>query len=225
MQRSFATLWGVAQDYRVVDGHVCPVVDGELVRPGGGVGHGLYPPMARPELPRELARAATGDEADVLEFVGRYGLLGYTEAWRFEELAGLITLYRGGEQAKQAKAPGDPLAWLVAHARTVKLVLVDLADYTFNSTHNFLDDVPAGARVSTSDALTGKAVTNGAFTSANSKFPLASGDESEALFLYIDTGTDATSALIAFIDNATGLPISPDGTDITINLSSGIFSL
>jgi len=79
--------------------------------------------MARPELPRELSKAATGEEDDVLKFVHRYGLLGYRQAWRREEQAGVVAQYPQSEQAEQPKAPGDPFGWFVAHAQTVKLVL------------------------------------------------------------------------------------------------------
>jgi hypothetical protein len=45
---------------------------------------------------------------------------------------------------------------------------------------------------------------------------------------FSDTGVQGTSRLIAYIDNATGLPILPNGGDITVVFSSGankIFSL
>lgn len=34
--------------------------------------------------------------------------------------------------------------------------------------------------------------------------------------IYADTGTESTSPLIAFIDTATGLPITPNGGDIIV---------
>ena len=39
--------------------------------------------------------------------------------------------------------------------------------------------------------------------------------------LYRDTGVEATSALIAYIDTATGLPITPNGGDIIVNWDNG----
>lgn len=121
--RGFTRLWMVAPEYRIVDHHVCPLVDGKLIHPGPGDNRGMrnYMPMARPELPAELAKVST--EREVLTFVERYGLLGYTQAWRLEEAAGMATLYSGGEQAKQPSAPGDPVGWVIAHAQTVKLLL------------------------------------------------------------------------------------------------------
>ena len=43
----------------------------------------------------------------------------------------------------------------------------------------------------------------------------------KALILYQHTGTDATARLIAYIDTATGLPVTPNGGDITIVWDDG----
>jgi len=47
------------------------------------------------------------------------------------------------------------------------------------------------------------------------------GDVLEATVIYQDTGVEGTSRLIAYIDTATGLPVTPNGTDITILWDSG----
>ena len=112
-------------------------------------------------------------------------------------------------------------------SHTIKCVLIDLADYTANlSTHDNLDDVPAAARVGTPQTLGSKTFTNGTFDAADVVFPTVTGDPSEAILIYKDTGTESTSRLIALIDTATGLPVSPVGADITVAWhASGIFSL
>jgi hypothetical protein len=112
----------------------------------------------------------------------------------------------------------------------IRLALIDLADYTFSAAHDFLDDVPAGARVATSSAALGsQTVTGGVFDAADEVLSSVSGDESEALILYFHTGVDATAKLIAFIDTGvTGLPVTPNGGDINVNWDSGankIFAL
>jgi hypothetical protein len=111
----------------------------------------------------------------------------------------------------------------------IKLVLVDTADYTVNlTTHEFLSDVPSGARVATSSNFAGKSVTLGVFDATDVVLSAVTGDVSEALVIYKDTGVAGTSPLIAYIDTATGLPATPNGTDITISWSSGaskIFAL
>ena len=105
---------------------------------------------------------------------------------------------------------------------TIKVVLVDTADYTVNlSTHDNLDDVAGAARVATSSALTSKTVTAGVADAADVTLVAVTGDPSEALILYKDTGVESTSRLIAYIDSATNLPVTPNGGDIVIAWDSG----
>jgi hypothetical protein len=110
----------------------------------------------------------------------------------------------------------------------IKVVLVDTADYTYSSSHEYLSDVAAGGRVATSSNLGSKTVTNGVFDAADVTFSTVSGDVSEALIIYKDSGVAATSPLIAYIDTATGLPVTPNGTNIPLawdNGASRIFAL
>lgn len=112
---------------------------------------------------------------------------------------------------------------------SVKVTLVDLADYTYSAAHEFLSDVPGAARVATSSALSGKSVTSGVFDAADVTLSTVSGDASEAIIIYIDTGVEATSRLVAYIDTGvTGLPVTPSGSDINIVWDNGankIFAL
>ena len=109
----------------------------------------------------------------------------------------------------------------------VKVILVDLADYTYSSSHQFLSDVAGGAIVATSGNLGSKTTTNGVFDSADPTFTAVTGDPSEALIIYIDTGSSATSRLVAFYDTGvTGLPVTPNGGDINVAVNaSGWFAL
>lgn len=111
----------------------------------------------------------------------------------------------------------------------IKVVLVDAADYTVNlSTHEFLSDVTLGGRVATSGNLASKTTTAGVADAADVTFSAVTGDQSEALVIYKDTGTASTSPLIAYIDTATGLPVTPNGGDITVvwdNGSNKVFRL
>ncbi|AMT72095.1 hypothetical protein [Mycobacteroides immunogenum] len=105
---------------------------------------------------------------------------------------------------------------------TIKVALVDTGAYTPNlATHQFLSDIAAGARIATSAALTGKTATAGVCNAANVNFSAVSGASVEALVIYKDTGTAGTSPLIAYIDTATGLPVSPNGGDINIAWDTG----
>lgn len=104
----------------------------------------------------------------------------------------------------------------------IRVILVDTADYTVNlTTHSALDDIDAGARVAVSDALTGKTSTAGVADAADVTFSSVTGDQSEALVIYKHTGTESTSLLIAYIDTATGLPVTPNGGNITVAWDNG----
>ena len=109
---------------------------------------------------------------------------------------------------------------------TIKVALIDVADYTFSAAHDFWDDALAGA-VGTPQALTSKTFTSGVFDAADATIPTVSGDPCEALILYKDTGDPATSPLIAYLDTGvTGLPVTPNGGNITVQWNgSGIFAL
>lgn len=108
----------------------------------------------------------------------------------------------------------------------LKFVLVDTADYTVNAAHDYLDDIAAGGRVATSANVSGKTTTSGVFDCDNPSFSAVTGHQSEAIVLYKDTGDAATSPLIAYIDTATGLPVTPNGGDITVSIhASGLFTV
>jgi len=101
-------------------------------------------------------------------------------------------------------------------AGTVKCVAVDLADYTYSAAHDFLDDVPSGARIGTPQTIGSKTFTAGVFDGADVTFPSVTGDQFEALVIYIDTGVESTSRLVAYLDTVGGLPRTPDGGNIPV---------
>ena len=122
------------------------------------------------------------------------------------------------DKARKAFADGD----IDLLNDTIKCVLIDAADYTVDlANHDFLDDVPSGARVGTPQTLGTKSTTAGVFDAADVTFSSVSGDQCEAILIYKDTGTEGTSPLIAYIDSATGLPVTPNGGDIQIQWDSG----
>lgn len=110
----------------------------------------------------------------------------------------------------------------------VRAILVDTADYTYSAAHDMLDDVAAAARVATV-ALSGESWSSAVFDATDATFSSVTGDQSEAVILYIHTGTESTSRLIAYIDSASsGLPVTPNGGNITVawdNGASKIFAL
>lgn len=109
---------------------------------------------------------------------------------------------------------------------TIKIVAVDTADYTYATTHESLADIPSAARVSTTAAMTGKTITSGVFDADDPTFSAATGDEFEALVVYVDSGTEATSYLLCYIDTANGLPFTPSGADVVFNIAeAGLFQI
>lgn len=104
----------------------------------------------------------------------------------------------------------------------VRAILVDAGAYAVSAAHDFLDDVAAGARIAVSAALGSKTVTSGVADAADVTFTAVTGASVEAIVIYKHTGTDGTSRLIAYIDTASsGLPVTPNGGDITVQWDSG----
>lgn len=110
-------------------------------------------------------------------------------------------------------------------AGTVKVALVT-SGYTYSSSDQFYSSVSASV-VGTPQTIGSKTYTNGIFDGADVTFTAVSGSQVVSLVIYIDTGSSATSPLVAFIDTGvTNLPVTPNGGDITITWNaSGIFAL
>lgn len=118
----------------------------------------------------------------------------------------------------------------------VKVALV--RGYTFSASHRFVSDVTGagGTLVATSAALTSKTVTAGVADAADVTFTsVASGSAITGIIVFqssaVTGGADVAASaqrLIAWIDTATGLPVTPNGGDITIqwdNAANRIFRL
>ncbi|MBR0643972.1 hypothetical protein [Plastoroseomonas hellenica] len=120
-------------------------------------------------------------------------------------------------------SPGINLA-----TAAVKAALVDTGMVSFSAAHEFLSDISTGI-VGTPVALANKSFANGVFDADNVNFMAVPGPTSlEALVLFIDTGTPATSRLMEWHDEAPGLPVTSNGGDIPVNWSDGaskIFAL
>jgi hypothetical protein len=118
-------------------------------------------------------------------------------------------------------------------ADSIKACFVDHADITPDpATHDFINDITSAGRVpaiASCPALGTKTigtVAAGVFDAADSTFTSLTGDASESLILFKDTGTESTSNLLAFWDTATGLPLTPNGANVTVTWhASGIYSV
>lgn len=112
---------------------------------------------------------------------------------------------------------------------TIKVILVDSADYAVNlATHEFLSSVAAAGRVATSPALANKTTTAGVFDADDAALGNVSGDPSEALVIVQSSAVaggadvaDTAQRLIGYIDTATGLPVTPNGGAISVLWDSG----
>lgn len=109
---------------------------------------------------------------------------------------------------------------------TIKIALIDTGVYTYSSTHEFWSAASA-AEIGTSQTLNSKTITDGVFDADNVTFTSVTGASVEALIIYKDTGSAATSPLIMYIDvAASGLPVTPNGNNIDVQFNaSGIFAL
>jgi len=107
----------------------------------------------------------------------------------------------------------------------VKAALIDTGSYTYSSAHQFYSEL--SGVIGTPQKILNKTFINGVFDGDNVTFHTVTGDSAEAIVIYIDTGSSATSPLVAFIDTGvTGLPITPNGGGIQIRWHvSGIFAL
>jgi hypothetical protein len=104
---------------------------------------------------------------------------------------------------------------------TVKAALVDTGTYTYSAAHEFLSSL--SGRVGTDQTLSNKTFVDGVLkNTVASTWPAVSGASVEAIVIYIDTGVAGTSRLVAYIDTGqTGLPVTPNGGDITVTWDSG----
>lgn len=123
------------------------------------------------------------------------------------------------DKAREAFLSGT-ISWTTDN---IKVVAVDAGTYSVSlSTNQYLSDIAVGARIATSGNLASKTVTNGVADAADITLTAVSGASVEALVIYKDTGSAATSPLIAYLDSAvSGLPFTPNGGDIVITFDNG----
>ncbi len=108
----------------------------------------------------------------------------------------------------------------------VYAVLVDTGTYTYNASHEFYTDL--SGIVGSAQEITNKSITNGLFDGDNIVVPNVSGSTAEAIVIYRrNAGASSTWRLVLYLDSGvTGLPVTPNGTNININWNAGgIFRL
>jgi hypothetical protein len=106
---------------------------------------------------------------------------------------------------------------------SVVAVLLDTSEYTVDLANDqYLADIPEAACVAVVE-LSGKSVLAGGVLDADdSSFAaVAPGGACGAVLLYKDTGAEASSPLVLYLDSLTGLPVTPDGGDIVATWNNG----
>ena len=106
---------------------------------------------------------------------------------------------------------------------TIRAMFVDATDDTpVAATDDFIDDIlsagriPAIASCPQLGTITIGTVAAGVFDAVDSTFTSLTGDQAEYLILFKDSGTESTSNLIAMWDTATGIPLTPNGGNVTV---------
>lgn len=123
------------------------------------------------------------------------------------------------DKAREEFLAGD-LSW---RDDVIKAVLVDTGAATIPGVSDatpFLSDIASGV-VSTSGSFSGKTFASGVADADDVTFAAVSGATVEALVIFKDTGVAATSRLIAVIDTATGLALTPNGADAVMRWDNG----
>ena len=101
---------------------------------------------------------------------------------------------------------------------TIKVTLVDTADYTFSAAHHFEDDITGAGEVAVG-TLDSTTIASGKFDAADEVLTSVSGDSCESLVIWEDTaGGAGADPLVCYID---GFSVTPNGGDITIQWDSG----
>lgn len=109
----------------------------------------------------------------------------------------------------------------------VYVALVDTGTYTYSDSHQYYSDLSGIVGTPVEIGAT-KSYTSGVFDGADATFSAVTGNSAEALVLYRkNAGANTTWRLVAYLDTSvTGLPVTPNGGDITVAWNaSGIFGL
>jgi hypothetical protein len=108
---------------------------------------------------------------------------------------------------------------------TIRVALVKSTYTPILTTDEFYSQLSAYV-VGTPQTLASKAITSGIFDAADPTWPtVASGDTLKGVVIYKDTGSAATSPLLAFIDTIVGFPLATNGGDITVQWDNGVYKI
>jgi len=109
----------------------------------------------------------------------------------------------------------------------VYAALIDTGVASYNAAHQYFSSIVAG-QIGTEVELGTKTFVNGLFDAADSTFTAVTGNNAEALVIFVKTaGANTTWSLVAWLDTGvSGLPVLPNGGNINVTWNpSGIFQL
>ncbi len=125
---------------------------------------------------------------------------------------------------------GNNLLGLGVHGNTdldtddIRVFLYDEGADPLNLADQDMADIIAGARIAVSPNLTTKeigVVADGIFNHADEVFVSVTGSEVDSLSYWEFDASEAIAPLLFNIDSATGLPVTPNGGDITWSPAAG----
>ncbi|MEW6386819.1 MAG: hypothetical protein AB1491_04800 [Thermodesulfobacteriota bacterium] len=123
------------------------------------------------------------------------------------------------DKGRNKFARGD-LKWLASGGDTIKAALLKATHSPNLAAHEWWSDVSADV-VGTPEALNLIDPVAGVVDANDVTFAAVTGDQVGFVVIYKDTGVAGTSPLIALIDTATGLPVTPNGGNIQIQWDDG----
>lgn len=105
--------------------------------------------------------------------------------------------------------------------------LIDTGTYTYDAAHDFYNDL--SGVIGTDQRIAAPTVALGVFDGNDLTFPTVTGASVEALVIYRhNAGANTTWPLVCYYDDTTGtgLPVTPNGGNITITWPvGGVFTL
>ncbi len=112
----------------------------------------------------------------------------------------------------------------------IRVILLK-SGYTYSAAHQYVSDLTPGSYEidRSASTMTSLDVSAGVFDAADHTISaVAGGDTVEKFVIYKYNVADSAAALVYYNDQATGLPLSTNGSDITLTWDSGgnkIFAL
>ena len=103
---------------------------------------------------------------------------------------------------------------------TIKVALMS-SNYSYSASHENVSSITSNI-VNTPQLLQNITTTGGVVNADNVLFENFTGGVVDAVVLYVDSGVEATSYLIAYISESdVGLPLSPNGGDVEVRWDIG----